>query len=241
MKRRIIIISSIVLAVTLVAVIGFVVIPALNRHALDVQVDRSAYPVKGIDVSHHNGVIDYDRVRADSVDFVIIKATDGVGDTDRNLIHNYREAQRAGLDVGVYHYFRYHRSGVQQAQYFLSVVGRLDLDLPIAIDLEKTDNDAPDDHVVSRLRDMINLLKRHGYRVMIYANHDQYEEYIDGRFDDVDIWMASSRIPDADDPRRIWQHSHRGKVDGVEGDVDLNTFVGSRDDYQRWLDAKGSL
>lgn len=236
MRRPRVILSSIAAVAVIAAVVVFVVIPALRPTPLDVDVDRDDYPVKGIDVSHHNGAIDFESVRADSVDFVIIKASDGVGDYDRRMSENYAGARRAGLDVGVYHYFRYHRSGNDQARYFLSVIDTMAIDLPVAIDLEDTDNEEEcDEYVSERLRDMVDILHGNGYRVMIYANHDQYESYIAGRFPDVDIWMASSRAPEADDPRRVWQHSHRGRVDGISGDVDLNTFNGTRTDYAAWL------
>lgn len=235
MRRRTVIITCLAAVVVIAAVVVFVVIPALRPRPLDVTVDRAAYPVKGIDVSHHNGAIDFGRVRADSVDFVIIKASDGVGDYDARLSENYAGARRAGLDVGVYHYFRYHRSGADQARYFLSVVDTMAVDLPVAIDLEDTDNEeGHDEYISERLRDMVDILHGHGYRVMVYANHEQYESYIEGRFPDVDLWMASSRAPEADDPRRVWQHSHRGRVDGIAGDVDLNAFNGTRAAYRRW-------
>lgn len=233
--RKTILASATLLA--LVAVTVFVIVPVLKRHTLDVAVDRSHFPVKGIDVSHHNGDIDFGKVKADSIDFVIIKATDGVGDTDSNLGENYTRAKTAGLDVGVYHFFRYSRSGDEQADYLLGVIDTLQLDLPVTIDIEDAGNDAGSrDEVSNQLRVMVERLHRAGYRVMIYANRQQYSSYIRNRFDDVDLWLASSTPPADDDLRRLWQHSHCGHVDGIGGDVDLNTFNGSRDQYRSWLD-----
>lgn len=230
------ILTGVTAAAALAAVVIFVVLPMLHPKPLDISVDRTQYPVKGLDVSHHNGNIDFDKVVNDSVNFVIIKATDGVGDTDPKLTANYNNAHRAGLDVGVYHFFRYHRDGHAQAKYFMQVIDTLRIDLPVAIDLEDSDNESGhESFIAQRLRNMVDDLKAAGYDVMIYANRDQYNAYIDGRFDDVSIWMASSYAPKPGERRDIWQHSHKGSVNGIDGPVDINTFNGSAAEYRRWL------
>lgn len=204
--------------------------------ALDVKIDRSQFPVCGIDVSHHNGPIDFESVSRDNVDFVYIKATDGVGDVDERFERNFIDAKRAGLKVGVYHFFRYHRGGRQQAETLLHAIKGLDADLPLAIDLEDDSNrSGHEEDIVPRLRTMIHALRDAGYRVIIYANQNQYEDYIRNNFNDVELWLASSRAPSNDyDPRTIWQYSHRGRVDGIYGNVDLNAFVGSRSKFDSW-------
>ncbi len=236
-QHKIIVTLYLLVAAALVSGIVGVVVPFMNAHRLDVKVSRAHFPVKGIDISHHNGPVDFAAVRADSVTFVIIKATDGVGDTDPRFIHNFRGARKAGLDVGVYHYFRFHRDGVEQANSFLETVEGLDIDLPLIIDLEEKDNDPSHSrYVVPRLRSMVDRLHAAGRRVMIYVNLRQYDSYIKNNFDDVDLWLASSRHPDVVIPhRRLWQHSHHGHIDGITGPVDINTFNGTAQQYRDWL------
>lgn len=231
--------GTVVVSAAVVALLATIVMPYMTRGSLKVEVDRNSYPVKGIDVSHHNGSINFAAVKKDSVQFVMIKATDGVGDIDPNFIDNYRDAKANGLDVGAYHYFRYHRDGKAQAESFLEVLRDVELTLPVAIDVEDNGNRAEEKcHVAGRLRDMIDRLKDEGHRVMVYVNPDQYAEFIDGRFDDVEIWFASSREPSRTmGMRRLWQHSHFGKVAGIEGFVDLNTFNGSVEEYLDWIEA----
>ncbi|MDE6309419.1 MAG: hypothetical protein K2L81_04415, partial [Muribaculaceae bacterium] len=72
-------------------------------------------PVNGIDISSHNGKIDFEAVRADSIDFVIIKATEGSTFKDPAFHTNHTNALKAGLKVGAYHFFRFETNGQQQA------------------------------------------------------------------------------------------------------------------------------
>ncbi len=202
----------------------------------DYQVDRSAYPVKGIDISAHNGVIDFDRVRSDSVAFVMIKATEGADFCDPLFRRNVRDARRAGLKVGAYHFFRFETPGHLQAYNFLTSVSRESMDMPLAIDVENWNNadGVPGEEIVSQLAQMVNVLREAGYRVMIYTNKDGYEQYVEDNFDDVGLWVSSlGSEPKAD--WTLWQHSHCGSVQGIDGSVDINTYRGTGSEFDRWL------
>lgn len=207
---------------------------------LNVEVARSQYPVKGIDISHHNGAIDFALVAADSVEFVVIKATDGVNFVDSCMRRNYEGARANGLKTGFYHFFRFNRGGVRQARHFLKTTDGMTHEFPAMIDFESEGNPDLDYYlIVGRLRDMINYLRQRNVRVMLYCNHKDYDRYIHGNFDHVDLWLASGRTPDVDDeamPHRVlWQHSHNGRVRGIPKPVDINTFNGTRAQYEQWL------
>lgn len=205
----------------------------------DYHVDRAEYPVKGIDISAHNGTIDFGRVRADSVTFVLMKATEGADFCDAMFDRNAAAAHRAGLKVGAYHFFRFETPGHLQAYGFLTAVANANLDMPLAIDVENWQNadGVPKEEVVEQLAQMVSVLREAGYRVMIYTNKDGYEEYVKGNFDDVDLWLSSLGVePDAE--WVLWQHSHCGLVDGIDGYVDINTYDGGREDFARWLEAE---
>ena len=75
-----------------------------------VNVNRYRYPIAGIDVSKHNGNIDFKQVRDDDYQFVFIKATEGKTYKDDAFDRNYRGARDAGLKVGAYHFFRKNRT-----------------------------------------------------------------------------------------------------------------------------------
>ncbi|MEL6615661.1 MAG: GH25 family lysozyme, partial [Bacteroidota bacterium] len=93
------------------------------------------YPVRGIDVSRHQGRIDWPEVAASGVDFVYMKATEGGDWTDPEFARNWREAGAAGLTRGVYHFFTFCRDGDEQADHALGVLPP-EAELPFAVDVE---------------------------------------------------------------------------------------------------------
>ncbi len=237
-RRRTLIVSLVVIVIAAIGAIAWWGYERYETRArgLDIEIDPARYPVRGIDLSHHNGHVDFNAVRDAGISFVYLKATDGVGDVDPLFADNFARAKAAGLKVGVYHFFRTHRGGRQQAEVLLETVRDLDVDLPLAIDLEKDSHTRGHrEDVVPRIRTMIARLRDEGRRVILYANYDQFADFLDGNFRGEDLWLATSREPSNPyDPRTIWQYSHHGHVPGITGDVDMNAFVGSRDDFDRW-------
>ncbi|MBQ7690848.1 MAG: hypothetical protein IJT30_06650 [Muribaculaceae bacterium] len=203
----------------------------------DVNVDR--FEVRGIDVSRHNGNIDWHKVADSGIRFVFIKATEGASFRNPILNDQCLGAREAGLKVGFYHFFRKNRDGVAQARHFLATVEALHPDLPLAIDIENShnDNDVDDTTVVAQLMAMVAVLEQQGFSVMIYTNGDGYNAYYHGHLDQNELWLSSFREPDsiAHLGHRIQQYSHWGTVDGVSTDVDLNVFMGSERDWEKWL------
>ena len=206
-----------------------------------VEVDRYRYPVAGIDVSRHNGDIDFEQVRDDNYQFVMIKASEGKTYKDDAFERNYSRARDAGLKVGAYHFFRKNRTGKEQASNMLEAIKGKAFDLPLVIDLEDDwGNGATTrrETAIERVLEMIDILNAKGYQVMIYTNLDGYEKYYKDMLGDHDLWLCSFTSPDLLPhlPHRIQQYSHEGSVSGVDGDVDLNVFRGSRKDWNRYLD-----
>ena len=206
-----------------------------------VNVDRYRYPVAGIDVSKHNGEIDFEKVAADDYQFVFIKASEGKTYQDEAFARNYEGARDAGLKVGAYHFFRKNRTGEEQAANLLNVVKGKELDLPLVIDLEDDWGNGATmsrETALKRVLEMIEILDDKGYDVMIYTNLDGYGKYYMGMLGDHDLWLCSFTSPDilTDKPHRFQQFSHEGVVDGVKGDVDLNVWRGSKREWQRYLE-----
>ncbi len=201
-------------------------------------VDPERYPVRGIDISAHNGNVDMERVAADGYEFVFIKATEGVDFKDRNFRVNYDKAEKAGLKTGIYHFFRFDRDGVEQALNLLKAVGKRRPDLGIVIDVEKAGNpdSIPKEKIQSRLTHMVEYLNLLGHRVMFYSNRDGYYEYLADAFPGAPLWICGFSENPIHAEWSFWQFNHRGEVDGIEGDVDLNAFCGSREEWQNFLE-----
>lgn len=200
-----------------------------------------SYEVCGIDISAHNGDIDFEAVRGDSVDFVIIKATEGATFKDPMFAVNIANAMQAGLKVGAYHFFRFETNGMMQALNLLNSVRGRKLDLPLIVDVEEWGNpvEASTADILGRVREMTDILESNGYPVMIYTNRDGYERFINNQLERYPIWICSFSdppLPEGSDAA-IWQYSHDGKVSGVKGNVDRNVYMGTRDQFDQWLES----
>ena len=217
----------------------YVYINYLRSHSA--MVDRFRYPIAGIDVSKHNGNIDYNQVVADNYQFAFIKASEGKTYRDDAFDRNYRAARSAGLKVGAYHFFRKNRTGQEQADNLLGVIKGKHLDLPLVIDLEDDwGNGATTSRqtAIDRVIEMVNILNDKGYQVIIYTNLDGYEKYYKKMLVNCDLWLCSFTSPDLLPhlPHCFQQYSHEGTVAGVEGKVDLNIFRGSRGEWEEYLE-----
>ena len=198
-------------------------------------VSRGRYPVAGIDVSAHNGAVDFARVAEDSVSFVFIKATEGASFKDRMWETNYAGARAAELAVGAYHFFRFDMNGTMQALNLLQSIEGKRLDLPLVIDVEDDGNpEVSPEMVVVRLEEMISYLEERGETVMLYTNMNGYHKYVRERFSDYPLWICRLTYrPPEEIEWQIWQASHTRRVGGVSGDVDYNVFAGSREAFER--------
>lgn len=232
--------AAAIVGLSAVAVLALAVARLTGGAEPHVDIDPARYPVRGIDLSAHNGVPDFDSIAAAGIDFVYLKASEGISFRDPAFMRNYVAARRAGLKVGAYHFFRFDRDGTRQAANFLDAIGGCRLDLPPAIDVEEWGNPAQvaTPIIVERLRAMNAVMKGQHGRMVVYTNKNGEARIVRNALasDSVELWICSFTDPPLSRrPWRLWQHSHRGRVAGVEGDVDLNTFNGSRDDWQQWL------
>lgn len=184
------------------------------------------YPVRGIDLSHHNGAVDM-QAFADKIDFLYLKASEGA--TWRDPMYNtyYAQAKAAGIAVGAYHFFNFTIDGRLQAENFLWQTRHHSLDLPPVIDVEThTQASQPDDKVVARLSEMITALREAGHDPLIYTHRYGVSRFID-RLDvspRPGLWISSFTDPPLPDSVDwvIWQYSNVGSMPGIKGDVDLN-------------------
>lgn len=197
------------------------------------------YPIRGIDVSNHNGRIDYDKVAAAGYTFVYIKASEGATFKDPNFKRNYKNASRSGLKVGAYHFFRMNRDGDAQALNFMQSIRGTDLDLPLVIDIEDWGNvgSVDTETVRQRLRSMAKMLKMSGHRIMIYTNGDGHKKYYKPCFQGEDLWLCTLNDPDSVAGRGhiMQQYSHLGCIEGIEGEIDLDVFMGTQREWEAWL------
>lgn len=200
-------------------------------------IDPQKFPVRGIDVSSHNGLMNLDAAAADGIDFIFIKASEGDTFRDNNFRINYDKASHAGLKIGAYHYFRFDVGGVAQAKNFIKAIGNRQLDLGVAIDVEESHNALERDSakIAHRLSAMVEYLNLSGYRVTFYSNREGYYEYLKDVVPGACLWICSLNSSPINAEWTFRQYYHKGKVKGIRGDVDLDVFCGNRKEWQNYL------
>jgi lysozyme len=187
-----------------------------------------------VDASHHQGSIDWRRVRADDIDFAYLKASEGSTFVDPRFVEHSRAARAAGLRVGGYHYFSTCSPAAPQAEHFVEVlrsagpVGAAG-GLPPAIDLELRGNCAdppPRELLLAQVRDFITIVERATRRRMVvYAYPDFEARYRFAPALDRRQWVR--RIGDRPPAREwwIWQRDDQARVDGFDTPADLNVMA----------------
>lgn len=203
---------------------------------------RDEYPVRGIDVSEHQGSIDWQEVRRAGYDFAFIKATEGLDHVDSAFRDNWEGAGEAGVTRGAYHFFTFRRTGEEQAANFIANVPAQAGCLPPAVDIELEGNsaDVPDRESFRRELDVFlgELEGHYGRKPILYVNDDSYRLFIMGAYPEYQVWVADiHRSPGLPGGRSwlFWQYEQRGRVDGVSGDVDLNVFNGAPEEFSAFV------
>ena len=214
-----------VYAILVVTLLGIGAWWAYKRYlSPEIEPSVALYPTRGLDLSGHNGDIDFHQVRHAGYSFVILKATEGISFIDKSFYRNYTAARQAGLKVGAYHFFRFDCDGRTQANHFLTTVGGMAFDFPLVLDVEKSGN--PDGHnkqsVIKSLRDAIDHLALRDYQAVIYTNKSGFRDFINNEFTDIPLWICSFSDPPGPDKWYLWQYTHRGSVPGIKGHVDIN-------------------
>jgi lysozyme len=185
---------------------------------------------KGIDVSHHQGEIDFSKVKADGVRFVMLRAGYGWENpekqTDRMFYRNYRNAVKAGLPCGAYHYSyaRNVREAELEADFFLKIIKGCQFAYPVAFDLEdKTQAGLSRKTLTDIIIAFCDKLEKAGYYVCFYTNPDWMKNKLDmQRLKRFDLWLARYSNEPGYSPIGMWQYSSTGRVDGIKTPVDRN-------------------
>lgn len=194
----------------------------------------------GIDVSSHQGDIDWEAVAEDGVQFAFIRAVYrgyGTGKlvVDEKCIENIEGAQAAGIDVGVYVFSQAINQAevLEEASTVLNLLEGYTLQLPIVFDVEKVSDSQARTNSLS-VEDRTNLtiafleaVKNAGYDPMIYHNTEMGAMLLNLReLTDYPKWFAGYNKefywPYQYD---IWQYSEKGRVNGIDGDVDLDIWL----------------
>lgn len=201
-------------------------------------VRMTSYEVHGIDVSRYQGTIDWAKVAEQDVDFVFIKATEGKTFRDSQFFCNWDALRQVGIRRGAYHFFRPKTSPEAQAEQFVFMVNHEQGDLPPVLDIELLDGVPPEQLVIS-LKIWLDIVES-SFRVkpILYTNMNFYNDYLAGHFEEYPLWIARYNrffTPSLSGKNQwdFWQYGNKGKIAGIDGDVDFNVFRGKIDDLEK--------
>lgn len=183
----------------------------------------------GIDVSHHQGKIDWQKVARDTfIQFVYIKATEGSTYVDSQYQFNLSGARKAKMKVGVYHYFRTTSSVKKQFEHFKKNCPKDSLDLIPMVDVENCGKWSRS-KVQKEVKRFCKLIEKHyGVKPMIYSVRNTYNKYLAPELNKYPLYIG--RYGD-EEPSiigkghyTIWQYSEKGVIKGIPLQVDLCQF-----------------
>ena len=211
-----------------------------NNEIVYIDKNEETVSLKGVDVSRHQGTIDWRRVSGEDISYAFIRAgfrgnTEGKISEDEYFTDNIEGALENGIDVGIYFYTQAldEEEAVEEAEFVLDLIEPYDVSYPVVLDLEevglddtRTSEMTREDYTKAAVA-FCETVKKAGYTPMIYGNLKTFMIMLDMKqIEDYDKWFAyydeSVYFPY---DFTIWQYSSKGAVNGIGGDVDMNVCM----------------
>ncbi len=194
----------------------------------------------GIDVSHHQGDIDWVAVREAGIQFVFAKATEGNTFIDPLFAINWQCLKEAGLYRGAYHFFHPDVDPILQAEHFIANVQLEPGDLPPALDIEVSDGAAVKDIDKNIQIWLDRVTEEYGVRPMIYSGLNFLTANLAEGFGAYPLWIADyvqeiQKIPGDWQTWTLWQNTDNEIVKGIEGPVDRSIHHGPQSRWEHLL------
>ena len=193
------------------------------------------YEIHGIDISHHQGHIEWDKLKDQGmidrfpVRFIMIKATEGATQVDENFFDNFYQSREYGFTRGAYHFYSVYSPAKAQAEWFIKQV-KLE-------NVEHKPKNQTDDEFRASVLQWLDIVERHyGVRPIIYTYYKFKLKYLDTpAFDPYPYWIAHYYVEKVEytGPWKFWQHTDAGRLPGIKGNVDFNIYNGSFYDLRK--------
>ena len=198
-----------------------------EKMTVDILIDEPDVEHRGIDVSWAQGeFVDWEKVAASGIEFAIIRAGRGRAGKDNTMAEdvyfrrNIEEAQKYGIDVGVY-FYSYATSvaeAEEEAQFFVDIISGYKIQYPVILDLEENfQGEIGKKKLTNMIDAFFEVLMRNRYFPMLYSYKAWIEQYLDmTELDKYAVWLAQvSNEVTYDGGYYIWQYSFTGKVNGI--------------------------
>ncbi len=201
------------------------------------------YTIHGIDVSHHEGLINWDMVKnmrtnGVGVDFVFTKATEGLSLLDEQYATNTKELTKRNMIKGAYHYLKPSLDGKAQASFFVQHANLKKGDLRPVLDIEEVNNASYEQIRTCVISWLNEVEKYYGVKPIIYSNAAFYNQFVKDYTIGYPLWVAhytSTNNPAVDNKWVIWQHTEDATVSGINDKVDFNCYKGDKQSFNELL------
>lgn len=200
------------------------------------------FEIHGIDISHYQGEIDWDKLRTGMIEgcpirFIVIKATEGSTQIDERFDDNFYQAREYGFIRGAYHFWSNKSSARSQAYYFLDKVQLEEGDLPPVLDVEHKPQDRETEDFQRDILTWLHIVEdKYHVKPIIYTYYKFKERYLNAPvFNDYPYWIAHYYVDKVEykGPWKFWQHTDVGRLPGIKGYVDFNIYNGSYYDMKQ--------
>lgn len=200
-----------------------------------IKVCATGATLKGVDVSYHNGTVDWAKVKAAGQSFAFVRVSDGTKFYDSQFVRNYAETRKQGLARGVYQFFRPAQDPIAQADLLITKInqngGLQPGDLPPVLDLEAGDGQTAAVIVARAKQWVAKVQAAFGVTPIVYTAAYFSNTYVGNAFSSHPLWVANYQtscptVPNGWANWHFWQNSESGTVAGVSGAVDTNLFQG---------------
>ncbi len=204
------------------------------------------YKTHGIDISHHNGKVNWEKVSSFSehhsaVRFCFLKATEGTDLIDQEFDYNWNKLGETNILRGAYHYFNPTSDPRLQALNFILNVNLEEGDIVPVLDFEdNAKTNAGRKKLAENVKVWLDTIEKHyGVKPIIYTNKYIYNTYVKEYFKGYPLWISQYEAKELEgyemDDVYFWQHTMHGRVEGISSAVDFNAFVGDDYDIEKLL------
>ncbi len=185
--------------------------------------------LKGVDVSHYQGNINWPDVVNNGIAFTFIKATQGENTVDAKFNYNWQASKKANIRRGAYHYLDPSIDAKKQAQHFLATTGGNFGELPPVVDIEAFEKQSAEQLLADLNVYLTIVSEAANCAPIIYTSPDFWDELNSHSFGEYPLWLAQyskiPRIPNGWKNWTFWQFESNGKVNGIDGQVDVSYFA----------------
>jgi len=201
---------------------------SLEKNTLAVSSD-AIQKKQGIDVSHFQGVVDWKAIK-NNVDYVYVKATDGITYVDPRYYENSQALTQEKIHSGAYHFYEPDDDPIKQADNFLSTTGSFSHRLRPVLDVEISRGKSANEISAAVLKWLEYVTQKTGCKPIVYSYASFWDEYLGKSFSNYPFWLADYTAivqPPADRADwQLWQYSQTGRIDGIAIAVDRDIFQG---------------